>query len=169
MIVQALKWLSGRWQIRKNLSDKAVRNYAFNGKHKNVAVLVDMNQFNETDKLYDLCETLDVPKTRMFILGYKKKEEKLVPFGIQYCTKDDLGWKGSINNKFFDDFVHREYDLLFNYFENSPLILSLISLQSKSKIRIGFSSSNKILNDIEIDSSIKEFETFKSVISKLVQ
>ena len=75
MIVQALKWLSGRWQIRNNLSGKTVRNYAFNGKYKNVAVLVDMNQFSETDKLYDLCEMLDVPKTRMFILGYKKKEE----------------------------------------------------------------------------------------------
>ena len=76
---------------------------------------------------------------------------------------------GATDNKFFDDFVRREYDLLFNYFENSPLLLSLISLQSKSKIRIGFSSSNNKLNDIEIDSSIKEFETFKSVISKLVQ
>ncbi|MGB0294059.1 MAG: DUF6913 domain-containing protein [Flavobacteriaceae bacterium] len=169
MIVQALKWMTGYWHIRNSLSDEADRNYTLNGKYKNVAVLVDIDQFSETDKLYDLCDMLDVPKTRMFILGYKKKEEKLVPFGIQYCTKDDLGWRGKIDNKFFDDFVRREYDLLFNYFENSPLLLSLISLQSKSKIRIGFSSSNNKLNDIEIDSSIKEFETFKSVISKLVQ
>lgn len=169
MIVHALKWMSGYLQFRNQVSSKTVKNYAFNGKYKNAAVLVDMDQFNETEKLYDLCELLGLPKSKMFILGYKKNEEKLVPFGIQYCTKDDLGWKGSIDNKFFEDFVKREYDLLFNYFEKSPLLLSLISLKSKSKIRIGFSSSNNKLNDIEIDSDIKEFETFKSVISKLVQ
>ena len=169
MKIYAINWISAYIKFRKQASSKTVKSYAFNGKYKNAAVLVDMDQFKEAEKLYDLCELLGLPKTKMFILGYKKNEEKLVPFGIQYCTKDDLGWKGSIDNKFFEDFVKREYDLLFNYFEKSPLLLSLISLKSKSKIRIGFSSSNNKLNDIEIDSDIKEFETFKSVISTLVQ
>ena len=81
----------------------------------------------------------------------------------------DLGWKANIENSYALEFLNREYDLLVNYYTDEKLLLQLMTLKTKARLKVGFGRVDKNLNDLILNTPIKDFQTFKKELRKYLR
>ena len=89
-------------------------------------------------------------------IGLKQKDVKIIsysdtafndPFSKMRISKDSISFYGKIVAADANEFISYDYDLLINYFGDNE-ILTLISSKTNSNFRVGYSESNKNINDI---------------------
>ncbi|GMN09121.1 hypothetical protein MTsPCn9_04230 [Croceitalea sp. MTPC9] len=134
-----------------------------------IGCVVDMDKFPDPEAFNKLISDFSLQPNGVKIIGYKKDEGVHSPFGIQFFTDKDLGWNGTIENGFVSEFVDREYDVLINYYTDDKLVLKLLSVRTNARIKVGFPSVDSKLNDLIIDTSINNFDVFKTELKKYLK
>ena len=134
-----------------------------------VGCIVDIDKFPNPESFNKLITDFSLQPNGVKIIGYKKDDGAHSPFGIQYCTDKDLGWNGTIENGFVSEFVDREYDVLINYYTDDKLVLKLLTARTNARIKVGFPSVDKKLNDLIFDTPIANFDVFKTELRKYLK
>lgn len=134
-----------------------------------IGCVVDMDKFPEPEAFNTLINDFSLQPNGVKIIGYKKDQTEHSPFGIQFCTDKDLGWNGTIENGFVSEFIDREYDVLLNYYTDDKLVLKLLTARTNARIKVGFPSVDVKLNDLIIDTPIKNFDVFKTELKKYLK
>jgi hypothetical protein len=110
-------------------------------------------------------------------IGLKQKDVKIIsysdtafndPFSNMRISKDSINFYGKIVSADANEFISYDYDLLINYFGDNE-ILTLISSKTNSNFRVGYSESNKNINDIMFSNFFNNFEKFSNELIKYLK
>lgn len=134
-----------------------------------VACIVDMDAFENTDVFKTLRKTLDLPPNGVHIIGFKRADDKNGIFEMPVVTEKQLGWNGSIENTDFEVFAGREYDLLLNYYNDNRLMLKLMSAKINARVRVGLLGADQDFSDLIFDCHINDFRTFNEEMLKYLK
>lgn len=136
---------------------------------RSVGCIVDLDQFEDTNKFYEFLDAFSLQPNAVKIIGYRKFNDKNSPYATPVFSDMDLGWKANIENSYALEFLNREYDLLINYYDNEKLLLQLMTLKTKARLKVGFGNVDKKLNDLILNTPIKDFQTFKKELGKYLR
>jgi hypothetical protein len=131
-----------------------------------VGVIVDLDNFNRAEDFYKMVELFNLRPNAVKIIGYRAFYDKNSPYSTPVFSDKDLGWKGAIENSYALEFLTKEYDLLLNYYMQDNLILKLMTVKTKARIKVGFAEVDTSLNDLILQTSMKDIDMFYSELKK---
>jgi len=95
-------------------------------------------------------------------LDYDKKNHH-----AQYYFSDkDVDWNGAFQHEALRDFLNEPLDLLIGYFNTNNIFMEMAVLKSKATFKVGFSSVNQQLYDMEIAEIPSNIDNFLSELKK---
>nr|WP_313790806.1 hypothetical protein [Allomuricauda sediminis] len=134
-----------------------------------VGCIVDVDRFANAEAFYGLIEEFSLRPNAIKIIGYKREYDKNSPYAIQMFSDRDLGWKGQIENGYVLEFLGREYDMLINYYDEDNLMMKLLSVKTPARLKVGLGSQDSKVNDLILNTSLKDFKLFKSELKKYLK
>jgi len=125
-----------------------------------VGVLIDESYFFEKENLIKELVSNGIQESNIKIIVYRDKLKKndvysQPTFGIKH-----LNWKAEITNSEVKDFINEKFDLLISYYDVEKAILLTITHNSKSQFKVGFSSIDKRLNHLMINTNAENYKVF---------
>lgn len=125
-----------------------------------VGVLIDESYFFKKEGLIEELISNGIDENDIKIIVYrdslKKNEEYSQPtFSIKH-----LSWKAEITNPIVNDFINEKFDLLISYYDVERAILLNITHNSKALFKVGFSSVDKKLNHLMINTHTENYKVF---------
>jgi hypothetical protein len=127
---------------------------------KTVGLLVDESYFSEINPLIHELRLSGILEKDIELLVYRDRLKKNKSLSQATFSSKDLKWNSTINNVDVNDFVSKEFDLLISYYDIEKAILLLVTLHSKAQFKVGFSCVDKRLNDLMINTTIKNYKVF---------
>src|SRR5690606_40273403 len=134
-----------------------------------VGCIVDLDKFDHANLFYEFVEEFSLHPNSVKIIGYKGFYDKNSPYSTPVFSDKDLGWKATIENSYALEFLNREYDLLVNYYTDDNLLLQLMTLKTKARLKVGFGEVDRNLNDLIMNTSLEDFQTFKQELGKYLR
>jgi hypothetical protein len=164
-IKDKLKQKSGRKFIKKAMQKPAPTSTRKQGVSK-VGCIVDLDKFDTSDVFYEFLDAFKLQPNAVKIIGYKNYYDKNSPYSTPVFSDKDLGWNGDIENSYALEFLNREYDMLVNYYDESNLLLNLMSIKTRARLKVGFKQVGPEFNDLMLDMPLSNFKTFKTELKK---
>lgn len=146
---------------------KKTRNFSESPLRK-VALLVDEYQLYETNIAADLQKKLGLSPSDIDLLifrSYNKKEK----YSFNEITERDFAWSGSLKLNKLRKFVKYEYDLLINYGFEENLYLKMITLRSRSRFKVGFSSFDSRMYDLSVHDVNRDVSVLNAEAEKYLK
>ena len=134
-----------------------------------IGVIVDLDSFDQAEAFYKMVELFDLRPNAVKIIGYRAFYDKNSPYSTPVFSDKDLGWKGSVENSYALEFLSKDYDLLINYYTRDTLILRLMTVKTRARIKVGFAEVDPSLNDLILQTPMKDLNTFYSELKKYLR
>ena len=137
-------------------------------KIKTVGVLVDETYFeNKTQLVQDLVAN-GIKEDDISLLLYHDKDKKRDINFASFSLKG-VSWKGIIDNQDVVDFKARNFDLLISYYDVEKVPLLLVTQRSQAGFKVGFSSIDKRLNHLMIETTAENSSVFIAELFKYLK
>jgi hypothetical protein len=127
---------------------------------KTVGLLVDEGYFRETKALIECLTEKGILEENIEVIIYRDKLKKNRDNTKPAFNAKHLKWNASINNSAVNDFIDKEFDLLISYYDVEKAILLIVTHDSKAHFKVGFSSVDKRLNDLMINTNVENHKVF---------
>lgn len=148
-----------------NLPNAAIKNTTVSS----VGVLFNGDEVNDFEMFKTLSTDLNLRPNKIKIIAFtENKKEELFSWNVCFNPKD-IGWKGKITNIELQTFLETEYDLLISFYSKDVLELKLLTALSKARFKAGIYQTDERLNDLIINTGIKEFSAFKRELKKYLK
>lgn len=132
-----------------------------------VGCIIDTNLDVDYFQILELMEKIGLKQKDVKIISYSNTAFN-DPFSKMRISKDSINFYGKIVSADANEFISYDYDLLINYFGDNE-ILTLISSKTNSNFRVGYSESNKNINDIMFSNFFNNFEKFSNELIKYLK
>jgi hypothetical protein len=134
-----------------------------------VGLLIDASHFSEKDALIKELIANGIPEKSIKTIVYKDRfKSNEVNSQLGFSDKH-LNWKGEIKNPNVNDFINEEFDLLISFYDVEKAILMLITHNSKAVFKVGFSTIDKKLNHLTIDTNVKNYKVFTAELFRYLK
>lgn len=125
-----------------------------------VGLLVDESYFFDKEAVVQELIANGINESNIKLIVHtdklKKNEVYLQPtFSIKH-----LNWKSEIINAQVNDFINEKFDLFISYYDVEKAILLNITYNSKALFKVGFSSIDKRLNHLMINTNAENHTVF---------
>lgn len=167
MFLNYIKELSAKKVLNKN--SHQVNSSSFSGKLKTVGVIIDESNFTETKKLVKELVSKGISKENIEVVVFNNKLKSNTDYSKTVFGSKHLNWKAGILNSDLNEFVNKEFDLLISYYDTEKAILSIVTHNSKAKFKVGFSSIDKRLNNLIINTNIENYNIFIDELIKYLK
>lgn len=127
---------------------------------KTIGILIDSSYFSEKEALITEIVSNGILEENIKVIIYKDKIKKNEVFTMPTFEAKDLSWNKTITNSTVTDFIQEKFDLLINYYDVEKAILLLINHNSKAQFKVGFSSIDKRLNHLMINTNAENHKVF---------
>ena len=127
---------------------------------KTVGLLIDESYFFEKDALVKELKANGILENDVKLIVYKDKLRKNVVYSLPTFSIKHLDWKAEITYPAINDFINEKFDLLISYYDVEKAILLKITHNSKAKFKVGFSSVDKRLNHLMINTNAENYKVF---------
>ena len=170
MIKKLLKNISNGY-LNRNIK-RSIANLNYNRKDFKLPILkvgciIDTNLDVDYFQILELMEKIGLKQKDVKIISYSDTAFN-DPFSKMRISKDSINFYGKIVSADANEFISYDYDLLINYFGDNE-ILTLISSKTNSNFRVGYSESNKNINDIMFSNFFNNFEKFSNELIKYLK
>ncbi|PNQ72688.1 hypothetical protein C1T31_11135 [Hanstruepera neustonica] len=136
---------------------------------KSIGVLFNGDEVNDFEVFKTLADDLNVRPNKLKIIAYtENKKENLFSWNVCFNPKD-IGWHGKIKNIELEEFLGVEFDLLVSFYAKDVLELKLLTALSKAKFKAGIFQEDERLNDLIVNTGIKDFSAFKRELKKYLK
>jgi hypothetical protein len=167
MFLNYIKELSVKKTVKSSLQSKGAN--AVSRLIKTVGLIVDQRHFSETKSFTNeligngfLEEDIEV---LFYRAGVTKNTNNVKPaFGAE-----DLKWNGEIDNPEVNRFIEKEFDLLISYYDIEKAILLIVTHNSKAHFKVGFSTIDKRVNNLTIDTNTDNYKVFIQELFKYLK
>jgi hypothetical protein len=167
MILQGFKEKSNKKYLNSILNTP--RSDEGNSKIVSLGIIVNVDETDDLEILKSLATTLRVRPNKLKIIAFTSNK-KDVTYSWDVCfNPKDFGWKGTIKNIELQSFLDTDFDALISYYTLDILELKLLTAKSKAKFKIGILQSEKRLNDLIINTKLKDFDVFRNEVYKYLK
>lgn len=125
-----------------------------------VGLLVDESYFLEKEALVKELIANGISEKNIKIIVYKDKLKKNEVYSQPTFSIKHLSWKAETIDSVVNDFIHQKFDLLISYYDVEKAILLHITHNSKALFKVGFSSIDKRLNHLMINTGAENHKVF---------
>jgi hypothetical protein len=125
-----------------------------------VGLLIDASYFSGKEALVKELIANGISEKNIKIIVYNDKSKKSDAHIYSSFGAKHLNWKGEITEPLVNDFINEKFDLLISYYDVEKAILMLITHNSKAQFKVGFSSIDKRLNHLMINTNAGNYEVF---------
>jgi hypothetical protein len=156
----------------KRIAFKRLSNYYLevsSDKINTVGIIFNDSNFKEKKALFSEIERFGIAKNNIKVLVYKKNVNKKEVNEEPFVTLKDIGFSGDFNKIEVQDFIATPFDLLINYYEVNDAPLILISIESKAKFKVGFTSVDKRVNSFMINLHLHQYREFVAELFKYIK
>ena len=127
---------------------------------KTVGLLIDESYFFEKDALVKELKANGILEDDVKLIVYKDKLRKNEVYSLPTFSIKHLDWKAEITYPAINDFINEKFDLLISYYDVEKAILLKITHNSKAQFKVGFSSVDKRLNHLMINTNAENYKVF---------
>lgn len=125
-----------------------------------VGVLIDESYFFEKEALMEELKANGILENNIKLVVYRDKLRKNESYSQPTFSIKHLNWKAEITNPVVNDFINEKFDLLISYYDVEKAILLNITHNSKALFKVGFSSIDKRLNHLMINTNAENYKVF---------
>ncbi len=153
--IRNIKCKIGRYNLRKQLKNlkRQVKTHNFNTA-KSAGILFSSPDDDSFRAIKDFLTFLSEKELKVYALGYvpskKIPQQFLMRKGINFYCKTDLNWYYKPKNEIIDQFVNREFDILFDLSLKDYFTVNYTGSLSKASFKIGVQKENAY-QDLVID------------------
>jgi hypothetical protein len=158
MFLNYIKDFSVKKILKNSLHN--VKSNALSTSIQTVGLLIDASYFSEKEALINELIANGIPADNIKVIVYKDKFKKSDANAHPAFGAKHLNWKGEITNPQVNDFVNEKFDLLINYYDVEKAILMVVTHNSKAQFKVGFSSIDKRLNHLIINTNAENYKVF---------
>ncbi len=158
MFLNYLKGFSVKKILKNSLLN--VKSSSFSGNVKTVGLVIDESHFANSQLLVEEFVANGIAKENIGLLLYKSKSNVDFASVVTKLNSSHLNWKGQIKNQSVNDFIATDFDLLVNYYDVEKAILLVVTNESKAKFKVGFSTIDKRLNNLMINTNQENYTVF---------
>lgn len=134
-----------------------------------IGVIINIEEIDGFELFKSLAENLRVRPNRLKVIAFTQNKKKEL-FSWNVCfNPEDIGWHGKIKDVELQTFLDEEFDLLISYYTIDILELKLLTAKSKAKFKAGIFKKDNRLNDLIINTEIKDFNAFKNELIKYLK
>ena len=129
---------------------------------RSMVVILPQDHLIDEKVFIELSKELNISIKRITIIVFGKGENLKVNFNLIktiFCSREQLSVMGNFTED-MNVFFQKKSDLLVNYFSQKDPFPELISINCKSKLRIGFFNANLRINDIILKISPVKTDLF---------
>jgi len=129
---------------------------------RSMVVILPQDHSIDEKVFIELSKELNISIKRITIIVFGKGENLKVNFNLIktiFCSREQLSVMGNFTED-MNVFFQKKSDLLVNYFSQKDPFPELISINCKSKLRIGFFNANLRINDIILKISPVKTDLF---------
>ena len=127
---------------------------------QNIGLLIDESNFFEKEALVKELIANGISENNIKIIVYRDKLKKYEQYSQPTFGIKHLNWNGEISNPTIKDFINEQFDLLISYYDVEKTILLTITHNSKAHFKVGFSSIDKRLNHLMINTNVENYKVF---------
>ena len=158
MFLNYIKELSVKKTVKNSLL--TVKNSIDSGTITSIGLLIDESYFAEINLLVNELSSNGILANNIEVIVYRDRLKKNKNISQATFSSKDLNWNGKIDNAAVNDFVNKEFDLLISYYDVEKAILLVLTNESKARFKVGFSSIDKRLNDLMINTNAENYKVF---------
>jgi hypothetical protein len=125
-----------------------------------VGLLIDESYFFEKEDLVNELIANGILESNIKIIVYRDKLKKNEVYSQPTFGMKHLNWNAQINNQEVNDFINKNFDLLISYYDFEKAFLLKITHNSKAQFKAGFSSVDKRLNHLMINTNAENYKVF---------
>lgn len=134
-----------------------------------VGLLIDASHFSKKEAFIEELTANGIPEENIKVIVYKDRF-KLNEVNSQLGFSDkNLNWNGEITNPNVNDFINEKFDLLISFYDVEKGILMLVTHNSKAAFKVGFSSIDKRLNHLMIDTNVQNYKVFTAELFRYLK
>ena len=138
------------------------------GKIKTVGLLIDESYFTDKNQLVEDLQANGIKKDDITLLLYHDKDKKR-DFNFASFSLKGVSWKGIIDNQDIVAFKAKKFDLLISYYDVEKVPLLLVTQRSQAAFKLGFSSIDKRLNHLMIETTAENSSVFIQELFKYLK
>ena len=125
-----------------------------------VGLVIDESYFYDKEQLMQELVACGIKENNIKMIVFRDKIKKNEIFSQPTFSNNDVSWKGDLKQIFATDFVNTPFDMLISYYDIEKAPLLLITNQSKSLFKVGFSTVDKRLNHLMINTNAENHKVF---------
>lgn len=129
-------------------------------KIESVGLLIDETYFSKEKELIEEITANGISDSNIKVLIYKdsiKKKEVLEHPGF---SRKDFSFTGEFQKDEIQRFTNESFDMLISYYDIEKPQLLIVTLQSKAQFKVGFSTTDKRLNNFTITTVAEKHQEF---------
>jgi hypothetical protein len=166
MFLNFLKKFLLKRKLNKALSIQA---YHFSiEKIKTVGLLIDETYFAEKNQLTQGLKAYGIEEQEVSLLLYHDKNKKRDLNFASFSLKS-ISWSGFIRDEDVIDFTSKNFDLLISFYDVEKPALLCVTQQSKAGFKVGFSTIDKRLNHLIIETTAENSAIFIEELFKYLK
>nr|WP_235841573.1 hypothetical protein [Confluentibacter sediminis] len=135
-------------------------------KIESLGVVFNMDEIENFGLFKNLAEKIKVHPNNFKVIGFTKDKKTNLNTWDLCFNEDDFGWKGEIKNVELQAFLDKKFDVLISYYLAEDLELKLMTALSKAHFKVGILQNDPRLNDLIINTNLKEFDVFENEVFK---
>jgi hypothetical protein len=136
---------------------------------KSVGLLVDESYFSQKEELLKELFLNGITNDNLKVIIFRDKLKKNEVYSQPTFGNKHLSWNGNFTEIVVSDFINEKFDLLISYYDLEKAPLLLITHHSKAQFKVGFSSIDKRLNHLMIDTNAENFKVFVNELFKYLK
>lgn len=157
--------------VKKILKNRLhnVKSVALTDSIQTVGLLIDESHFSEKEALVKELIANGILEKNLKIIVYRDKFKKNEIYTYPTFGSRHLNWNSEITDPIVNNFINEKFDLLINYYDVEKAILLLITHNSKAQFKVGFSSIDKRLNHLMINTNVEKYKVFTHELSRYLK
>lgn len=136
---------------------------------KTVGVLVNAEEFENTDAFLGLMKALEILNKDLKLIIYREEKRNLPTFEDNKFSSKDFTWNGILNKPGVEEFLDREYDIFIGYYSKKNKYLDYVTSKAKAGLKVGLKGSDKRLFDIIFKIDINQYPVFEQELAKYIR
>lgn len=125
-----------------------------------IGLLIDESYFFEKADLVNELIANGISESNIKIIVFRDKLKKSETYTHPTFGMKHLNWNTQITDPTIIDFINQKFDLLISYYDVEKAFLLKVTHNSKAQFKIGFSSVDKRLNHLMINTNAENHTVF---------
>lgn len=125
-----------------------------------VGILADESYFQDKEQLIKEIVANGIKESNIKMIVFKDKIKKNEVFTQPTFSNKNMSWKGDLSPDFIVEFTETPFDMLISYYDTEKAPLLLITHHSKALFKAGFSTVDKRLNHLMINTNAENYKVF---------